>query len=76
MTCTQCGGLGVPYKYRGRQFDGLTAAYGERLCPTCLASLDPCDINVTFVNPSNGDTDVRNLADMRGLVQVGRGRFG
>lgn len=73
--CTACGRAGVPYEYMGRQFDGLTADRGERLCSSCVDGLDPLDVNVRFTNPANGDTDVRSLADMRGYVQIGKGRF-
>lgn len=33
--CTGCGRPGVPYEYRGCQFDGLCAYWGDRLCPPC-----------------------------------------
>ncbi|MBF6333659.1 hypothetical protein [Nocardia transvalensis] len=33
--CDHCDAPGIPYEYKGRQFSGLTANRGERLCPRC-----------------------------------------
>ena len=35
-TCDHCSRAGIPYRYHGRNFDGLHANRGERLCPACL----------------------------------------
>ena len=33
--CMHCHRPGVPYEYKGQQFDGLVARKGERLCSAC-----------------------------------------
>jgi hypothetical protein len=34
--CDHCDQPGVPYTYRGIEFDGLHSNRGERLCSRCL----------------------------------------
>ena len=35
VRCDHCNQPGVPYTYQGREFSGLIANQGERLCSTC-----------------------------------------
>ncbi len=71
MMCSRCGHSGIPYEYHGIQFDGLTAYKGERLCHSCTdAAMDADGINITLINPRNGDTDVQNTNDMRGKAST------
>jgi hypothetical protein len=49
--CTGCGRPGVPYTYRGQEFDGLCAYHGDRLCPACRdARMDTEGVNILVVD--------------------------
>lgn len=43
--CDHCDRPGVPYRYHGKRFSGLTSNKGEKLCPTCLDSSVKADLD-------------------------------
>jgi len=70
--CAHCARPGQPYVYKGLRFDGLHAAYGERLCSPCLERVATAyGVAVQARNPHNGDTLIFNTRDMVGWVVTG-----
>ena len=69
--CDHCGRAGRPYEYRGRQFDGLHANRGERLCSPCLQSSLDADGVTILVRTRDGREYVMNSVADAGKVFVG-----
>lgn len=70
--CTSCHRPGVPYEYKGQQFDGLCAYHGERLCPACRdARMDAEGVNILVIDgrPSIPPYVVNSVTD-RDVVHI------
>ena len=70
--CDWCNRPGVPYTYKGQQFDGLIANRGFRLCrPCCDDNYEREGINILVVDGRPGIPPyVYNTVRDRDLVQI------